>query len=81
MENYKTFGVCSRNIEFEVKDNIVTSVHFVGGCLGNTTGVSKLAVGRSVDELISLLEGIQCRNGTSCRDQFARALKEYKANH
>ena len=51
-------------------------VVFNGGCRGNTTGVSKLAEGRSVDELISLLEGIQCRGGTSCPDQFAKALKE-----
>ena len=33
------------------------------------------------DEVISLLEGIPCRNGTSCPDQLAKALKEYKANH
>lgn len=81
MENYKTTGVCSRNIEFEVENNIVTSVKFNGGCPGNTTGVSKLAVGRTVDELISILDGVQCRNGTSCPDQFAKALKQYKASH
>lgn len=81
MENYKTSGVCSRSIEFEVKNNIVTSVKFNGGCLGNTTGVARLAVGRNVDELINILEGINCRNGTSCPDQFAKALKAYKASH
>ena len=81
MENYKTSGVCSRSIEFEVKNNIVTSVKFNGGCLGNTTGVAKLSVGRNIDELILILEGIQCRNGTSCPDQFAQALKQYKATH
>ena len=81
MENYRTSGVCSRNIEFEVENNIVKSVKFNGGCMGNTTGVSKLSVGRSVDELISILEGIQCRNGTSCPDQFAKALKQYKETH
>ncbi len=78
MTTFKTTGVCSRTIDFEVENNIVTSVKFNGGCLGNTTGLSKLAVGRSVDELISLLEGTQCRNGTSCPDQFAKALKEFK---
>ncbi len=81
MESYKTSGVCSRTIDFEVNDGIVTSVKFNGGCMGNTTGVSKLAIGRTVDELIELLEGIQCRNGTSCPDQFAKALKKYKENH
>ena len=81
METYKTFGTCSRSIDFEVKNNIVTAVNFNGGCMGNTQGVAKLCIGRSVDEVISILEGIQCRNGTSCPDQLAKALKEYKENH
>ena len=78
MNTYKTFGVCSRTIDFEVKDDIVTSVTFNGGCRGNTAGISKLAVGRHIDDIISLLEGIECRGGTSCPDQFAKALKDYK---
>ena len=81
METYKTTGVCSRTIDFEVENNIITPVKFNGGCMGNTTGVAKLAEGRSVDEVISLLEGIQCRAGTSCPDQFAKALKHYKETH
>lgn len=80
MQTYKTTGVCSRTIDFDVKNNIVTAVKFNGGCPGNTQAVSRLAVGKSVDEVISLLEGINCRNGTSCPDQFAQALKEYKAH-
>ncbi len=78
MNTFKTSGVCSRTIDFEVDGNIVTFVKFNGGCRGNTTGLSKLAVGRTIDELISLLEGTECRGGTSCPDQFAKALKEYK---
>lgn len=81
METYKTFGTCSRSIDFEIENNIIKSVKFNGGCAGNTTGVAKLCVGRSVDEVISLLDGIQCRGGTSCPDQFARALKQYKETH
>ena len=78
MHTFKTTGVCAMSIDFEVKDNIITFVSFNGGCRGNTSGLSKLAVGRTVDELIELLSGIQCRAGTSCPDQFAKALKEYK---
>ncbi len=78
MFSYKTSGTCSREIFFDVEDNKITSVRFVNGCAGNTQGVAKLAVGRDVDEVIALLGGIQCRNGTSCPDQLARALKEYK---
>ena len=80
MENYKTTGVCSRNIMFEVENNIVKNVIFDGGCPGNTLGVSKLVQGKTVDEVINLLEGIDCRNrGTSCPDQLAKALKQYKS--
>lgn len=81
MESYKTSGVCSRQIDFEVSDNKIKSVKFYGGCPGNTTGVSKLVANRDIDEVISLLEGTPCRNGTSCPDQLAKALKQYKENH
>ena len=81
METYKTTGVCSRTIDFEVEGNILKSVKFNGGCAGNTQGVSKLAINRPIDEVISLLDGIKCRNNTSCPDQLAQALKQYKENH
>lgn len=81
METFKTTGVCSRTIDFEVENGKVKNVKFNGGCRGNTTGVSKLVEGRDIDEVISLLEGVDCRYGTSCPDQLARALKQYKENH
>ncbi len=71
-------GVCSRQITVEVEDGIIKSVAFVGGCAGNTAGVSKLCVGRKVDDVIELLRGTQCRNGTSCPDQLSYALEETK---
>lgn len=74
---YKTHGVCSRQIEIVIEDDIVKSVHFLGGCNGNTQGVAALAAGRKVEELIPLLDGINCGGkGTSCPDQLAQALKE-----
>lgn len=78
---YKTSGTCSRAIEFEVKDNKVYNVKFVGGCLGNTTGISKLVEGLEIDKVISLLKGVNCRYGTSCPDQLAKALEQYKQNN
>lgn len=81
METFKTSGVCSRFINFEVEDNKVKNVKFNGGCLGNTQGVAKLVEGRDIDEVISLLEGTICRGGTSCPDQLAKALKQYKETH
>lgn len=78
MNSYRTHGTCSRQINYEVEDGILKNVEFIGDCAGNAKGVSKLAINRDINEVISLLEGIQCRGGTSCPDQLARALKEYK---
>lgn len=77
---YKTSGVCSRAIKFEVEDGLVKNVKFLGGCSGNTQGVAALAEGMPVDEVISRLEGIRCgAKPTSCPDQLACALKEWRA--
>ena len=74
---YKTKGVCSREINFEVEDNKVKNVQFVGGCSGNTQGVARLIDGMDIDEAISRIEGIQCGfRPTSCPDQLAKALKQ-----
>ena len=81
MERYKTRGTCSVEINFEVENNIVKNVRFIGGCRGNTQGVARLAEGRNIDELIDSLSGIDCRGGTSCPDQLAQALIKYKSNH
>lgn len=76
---YKTKGVCSREIHFDVEGDIVKNVKFIGGCAGNTVGVAHLAEGMKIDDLIERLEGIPCGyNGTSCPDQLAKALKQYK---
>ncbi|MEF9941762.1 MAG: TIGR03905 family TSCPD domain-containing protein [Lachnospiraceae bacterium] len=74
---YITHGVCSKKIIFDVKDDIIQAVEFIGGCAGNTQGVARLVTGMSVDEAISKLEGIRCGfKNTSCPDQLAKALKE-----
>ena len=78
MNTYKTRAVCSRAIEYEVENGIVTECRFIGGCMGNTQGVAALVKGMKVEEAISRLKGIQCGpRGTSCPDQLARALEEY----
>ena len=77
---YKTHGVCTRRITFDVKDHKLTNVHFEGGCAGNTQGVARLVEGMDIDEAIRRLEGIRCGfKPTSCPDQLAQALKEYEA--
>lgn len=76
---YTPDGVCSSEMIFEIDGDIVKKLEIVGGCPGNTVGVSKLIENRNVDDIIELLKGIPCRNkGTSCPDQVAKALEEYK---
>lgn len=74
---YKPQGVCSQKIDFEIVDNKVTNVQFLGGCNGNTQGLSRLIEGMDVQDAISRLEGIKCGfRSTSCPDQLAQALKQ-----
>ena len=76
---FRTRGVCAQAVRFEVEDNIVTKVEFIGGCSGNTQGVARLAEGMSVDTVIAKLRGIRCGwKSTSCPDQLAQALEEMK---
>ena len=79
---YTTSRTCSKAIEFEVEINKIVSCQFIGGCQGNTQGLAKMVVGCDVDDVISKLEGINCGGrGTSCPDQLAKALKNYKAEN
>ena len=79
---YTTRGVCSRSIDIEIEDGIIVNATYHGGCSGNTQGVSALVRGMSVDEAISRLSGIRCgMKNTSCPDQLATALREYKAKN
>ncbi len=76
---YKPVGVCSRKITLEIEDNIIKTVAFEGGCNGNLKGISSLVEGMDVDFAISRLEGTKCGfKSTSCPDQLAQALIEYK---
>ena len=76
---YKTFGTCSSAINFEVDGDILKEVSFKGGCDGNLQGISRLVKGKKIDDIIATLEGISCGGRpTSCPDQLARALKQYK---
>ena len=76
---YKTKGTCSQKIFFEIEDNKVKNVEFLGGCNGNLQGIGKLVEGMDVDEVITRLEGIHCgMKPTSCPDQLATALKQTK---
>ena len=74
---YKTKGTCSTSIDVELKDGVIDSVKFTGGCNDNLQGISALVKGMKPEEAISRLKGIRCGfKPTSCPDQLAHALEE-----
>ena len=74
--DYRPKGVCSQLIRVELDGDTIENVEFVGGCNGNTQGISSLVRGMKVDEAIARMEGITCGyKSTSCPDQLAQALK------
>ena len=78
---YKTSGTCSREIHFELENNKVKNVRFVGGCNGNLKGIGALVEGMDIDDVIARVEGISCGGRpTSCPDQLSKALKQAKEN-
>ncbi len=76
---YKPQGVCSAEMIFDIDNGIIKKLKIIGGCPGNTVGVSRLIENKKIEEVIDMLKGIPCGlRGTSCPDQVAKALEEYK---
>ena len=76
---YKTTGTCSIEISFDITDDIITDVTFLGGCNGNLKAIAKLVDGMSVEEIENKLKGNTCgRRSTSCADQLAIAVRKAK---
>ncbi len=76
---YKTANeVCSESLYVDIEDGKIAEVQFNGGCPGSLAAVSKLVVGMTPEQAISILSGIRCGGkSTSCPDQLARALRAY----
>ena len=73
---YKTNGVCSSLIKFELNGNVVKNISFIGGCNGNLKAVSKLCNGQTVEYIEEKLKGNTCGfRQTSCADQLAKAVR------
>ena len=69
-------GVCSNEIAFEIHDDLVFNVKFIGGCPGNLVAISRLVEGMPVNKVVELLKGVKCGSKlTSCSDQLALALE------
>ena len=71
-------GVCSRMINIELDDDgVIKKVQFIGGCNGNTSGISQLVKGMQAEEVIERLKNVDCNGkGTSCPAQLALALEQ-----
>lgn len=68
--------VCSKQIDIQIKDDVIQSVVYTRGCEGNAKGIGALIKDMKVDEAIRRLDGINCgKRGTSCPDQLAKILK------
>ena len=71
-------NVCSRLLTVEYDDNgIITKASHIAGCKGNLDGICSLIVGMKLEDVVNKLEGIQCRNGTSCPDQLAKGISRH----
>ena len=81
--SYRTQGVCSMQITFDLNDNVVTNVVFYGGCNGNLKAISKLVDGMTVEQIEEYLKGNTCGyKPTSCADQLAIAVRQaYQKAH
>lgn len=75
--SYPTQMVCSQMISFDLDDNVVTNVEFLGGCNGNLKAIGKLVNGMTVEQIEGYLKGNLCgQRPTSCADQLARAVRK-----
>lgn len=73
---YQTSGTCAQYISFDIENNVVSNVQFLGGCNGNLKGISSLVEGLTVEEIEKKLGGIRCGSKpTSCGDQLAKAVR------
>ena len=76
---YNPKGVCSTQMKFNIENNIIQDIKITNGCDGNLKGISSLVIGMNIDKVIEKLKGIKCRSkNTSCPDQLAKALEEFK---
>ena len=81
--DYKTQIVCAQIIRFDIDDDVISNIEFLGGCNGNLKAIAKLVDGWTVDKIESYLLGNTCgMKPTSCADQLAKAVRTaYNETH
>lgn len=79
---YQPQGVCSSKMEFEMDGDVIRNVTVIGGCNGNLQGICRILRNKHIDEVLEAFEGVRCGfKPTSCPDQIAQALKQYRQSH
>ena len=92
VENYNGLGKVGNaacgdimQITLRIENDVIVDAKFkTFGCaaaIATSSTATSMVIGMTVDEAIRRLKGIQCRGGTSCPDQLAIALEQYKAEH
>lgn len=77
---YATEGTCCQMIQVKINNDSIEDIDFLGGCHGNLQGIKQLVKGMKLDDVIEKLHGIKCGDkSTSCPDQLAKCLCEYKS--
>lgn len=77
---YATQGICCKTMQIKLHDNVIQDVEFIGGCDGNLKGLKVLLKNMHIDEVIEKFSGITCGGKTtSCPDQLAKFLVQYKS--
>ena len=71
-------GICAKSIVAVLADDgTINNLTFIGGCKGGLAAIGGLVKGMTPENAAARMEGIQCRGGTSCPDQFAKLIKAY----
>lgn len=79
--DYRPSGVCAQKISFDIDGDVISNIEFLGGCNGNLKAISKLCEGMKAQDIIDKLSGNVCgMKGTSCADQFTKAIAAALAN-
>ncbi len=70
-------NICARQINIILDGDVIHKVEFIGGCPGNTDGISRMVSGLTTEEVVRKLAGVKCIGNTSCPDQLAKALSQH----
>ena len=73
---YKTRNTCSKEIQFDIEDDVIHNIKFKDGCPGNLSALSVLCEGLTVSQIEEKLGQVRCgRKRTSCAHQLSLAVR------